>query len=200
MTALIPPGHEAMIPTSSMTAIAARSDGTVRGMSTPLLADAFGHHIWANNVLLATCEALTVEQLETNVPGTYGSIIETLRHTVGADVAYLFVLTDGKIAEIDEAIMDVPALRATNAIAGPAWQTFIASNPDAEATLTRHRGDGSSSSAPLSIRVAQVLHHGTDHRSQVCTALTSLGIEPPDIDVWDYARQDGRISETEATS
>ncbi len=33
---------------------------------------------------------------------------------------------------------------------------------------------------------------GTDHRSQVCTALTSLGVEPPDIDVWAYARESGR--------
>jgi hypothetical protein len=34
------------------------------------------------------------------------------------------------------------------------------------------------------IRLAQVLHHRTDHRSQICTILTSLGIAPPDIDVW----------------
>ncbi len=169
-------------------------------MSKPLLADAFGHDVWANDVLLSACQALTAEQLETVVPGTYGSIIETLRHTVGADHAYLFVLTDGKVAEIDEETMEIAQLRAANAIAGPAWQAFIASNPDADATVTRHRDDGSTGSAPLSIRVAQALHHGTDHRSQVCTALTSLGIEPPEIDVWSYASKDDRLSETEATS
>jgi uncharacterized damage-inducible protein DinB len=38
-----------------------------------------------------------------------------------------------------------------------------------------------------------VVHHGTDHRSQICTALTTLGIEPPSIDVWDYGEQDGRV-------
>jgi uncharacterized damage-inducible protein DinB len=42
------------------------------------------------------------------------------------------------------------------------------------------------------VRLAQVVHHGTDHRSQVSTALTSLGVEPPDIDVWAYAREFGR--------
>ena len=41
----------------------------------------------------------------------------------------------------------------------------------------------------MGIRLAQAIHHGTDHRSQVCTALTTLGIEPPAIDVWDYADQ-----------
>lgn len=29
--------------------------------------------------------------------------------------------------------------------------------------------------------------------SQVCTALTTLGLEPPGIDVWAFASQDGRI-------
>jgi uncharacterized damage-inducible protein DinB len=63
--------------------------------------------------------------------------------------------------------------------------------------VVRHRDDGSASGAPLGIRLAQVVHHGTDHRSQVCTALSLLGIEPPAIDVWDYAWQDGRLTETE---
>jgi uncharacterized damage-inducible protein DinB len=44
-----------------------------------------------------------------------------------------------------------------------------------------------------------VVHHGTDHRSQICTILTTLGIEPPPIDVWDYADQDGRLTEIAPT-
>ena len=46
--------------------------------------------------------------------------------------------------------------------------------------------------SPIGVRLAQVVHHGTDHRSQVCTALTGLGVTPPDIDVWAYARATGR--------
>ena len=71
------------------------------------------------------------------------------------------------------------------------------------ATLTlivaiRRHDDGSESHAPLGIRLAQVIHHGTDHRSQVCTALTNLGIAPPDIDAWDFAFVDGRLVEVPA--
>jgi uncharacterized damage-inducible protein DinB len=47
----------------------------------------------------------------------------------------------------------------------------------------------------MGIRLAQALHHGTDHRSQICTALTTLGVEPPAIDVWDFGVQDGRVTE-----
>ncbi len=52
----------------------------------------------------------------------------------------------------------------------------------------------------MSIRLAQAVHHGTDHRSQICTALTTLGIEPPLIDVWDFGVEDGRVVEIPPTS
>ena len=58
--------------------------------------------------------------------------------------------------------------------------------------------DGSRTRAPVSIRLAQALHHGTDHRSQICTGLTALGVEPPSIDVWDFGWQDGRVVEEPA--
>jgi uncharacterized damage-inducible protein DinB len=44
-----------------------------------------------------------------------------------------------------------------------------------------------------------VVHHGTDHRSQVCTALTRLGVEPPEIDVWAWAWSRGTLLETPPT-
>jgi uncharacterized damage-inducible protein DinB len=47
----------------------------------------------------------------------------------------------------------------------------------------------------MGIQLAQVLHHGTDHRSQVCTALTALGVEPPTIDVLEFGIQVGRVVE-----
>lgn len=42
--------------------------------------------------------------------------------------------------------------------------------------------DGWEFHRPAGLRLARAIHHGTDHRSQVCTALTSHGIEPPEID------------------
>jgi uncharacterized damage-inducible protein DinB len=53
--------------------------------------------------------------------------------------------------------------------------------------------DGSELDAVMGVRLAQALHHGTDHRSQICTALTSLGVEPPGIDVWEYGSATGRV-------
>lgn len=165
-------------------------------MTTSLLADAFGHHVWATTTLIDACLPLTAEQLATTVPGTYGSILDTMRHTVGADCGYLFALTGGRVAEIDEETMDLAQLRAAMVANGAAWTAFLAQDLDPEAIVTRHRDDGSQSHAPLGVRLAQALHHGTDHRSQICTALTNLGIVPPEIDAWAFAWKDGRLSET----
>jgi uncharacterized damage-inducible protein DinB len=172
-------------------------------MPRSLLADAVDHNVWATLQLLDACASLTPEQLGTNVPGTYGSIIDTLRHLVGADRGYLALLSDGAlpgIDEEDEAAMTVAELRGVMEADGPVWTAVLAGNPDPDRIVVRHRPDGSESHAPLGIRLAQVPHHGTDHRSQVCTALTSLGIEPPPIDVWDYASSQGRLNETAPTT
>ena len=159
------------------------------------MADAFAHHVWATLRLIDACLALTAEQLETGVPGTYGSILETIRHLVGADSSYLFALTGGGVAAIDEDRMDLPELRAAMEANGPAWAQLLVGDLDPDAVVVRYRDDGSESHAPMGIRLAQALHHGTDHRSQVCTALTALGVEPPAIDAWDYAWAEDRLVE-----
>jgi uncharacterized damage-inducible protein DinB len=164
-------------------------------MSRPILSDAFAHHVWATIRLIDACTALPPEQLATTVPGTYGSILDTIRHLVGADASYLELLSGGRVSQIDEDAMDLPALRTAMEADGPVWAWLVAQDLDPDLVVVRHRDDGSEGSAPLGIRLAQVLHHGTDHRSQVCTALTSLGVEPPAIDVWDFAMQDGRLAE-----
>ena len=171
-------------------------------MSTSPMQDAFEHHVWASLRLIDACRELTPEQLDTKVPGTYGSILDTLRHFVTSDRGYLALFTDGAlplITDDEEATMSLDQLREVIVADGPAWQQLLAGNPDPEAELVRHRDDGTDSHAPIGLRLAQVIHHGTDHRSQVCTALTSLGIEPPEIDVWDYGRSDGRVFVTDAS-
>jgi uncharacterized damage-inducible protein DinB len=169
-------------------------------MSRPLLADAFAHHVWATLRLVDACLPLSPEQLETTVDGTYGSILATMRHLIGGDASYLWVLTDGRVSEVEEDRLDLRELRAVMESNGEAWASLIAQDLDPDSSVVRHRDDGIDSYAPLGIRLTQALHHGTDHRSQVCTALTNIGIEPPEIDVWAFAANEGRLSEVQRTS
>jgi uncharacterized damage-inducible protein DinB len=169
-------------------------------MTTSLMADAFDHHVWATERVLEACAGLTDEQLATTVPGTYGSILDTLRHTIGADCIYLFVIGGGRHDPVDEDSMNLSELRAELATHDSAWTEILDSQPDPDEELVRHRDDGSSTRAPKGLRLAQALHHGTDHRSQIATALTQLGIEPPEIDLWSWGEVHGRVSETLPTA
>ena len=162
-------------------------------MPAPLLADAFGHHVWATLRLLDACAHLDAAQLATTVPGTYGSIIQTLRHIVAGDVFYLNVLRSGESIDFDEAPSDIPTMRAVMETHAAAWETQISGHLDPSAVVVEYEDGGYETHAPLGIRLAQAIYHGADHRSQVCTALTSLGIEPPGLEVWDFARLDNRF-------
>jgi uncharacterized damage-inducible protein DinB len=164
-------------------------------MTRSLLGDAFDHHAWASLRLLDACLGLSPEQLETSVLGTYGSILDTMRHLVGSDTWYLHRLTDERHPLIEEDGMDLPKLRASMDRNAAAWSGVLAADPDPDEVVSVHRDDGSETHAPKGLRFAQALHHGTDHRSQVCTALTALGIEPPNIDLWAYGEETGRVTE-----
>ena len=169
-------------------------------MTRSLLADAFDHHVWATLTLFDTLADLSDEQLQTSVPGTYGSILETVQHLVQADCSYLNVIGGGSRPRVeDEETMGVAQLRAEMEVNGTAWTEVLDEELDPEEELLRIRDDGSTLLAPKGIRLAQALHHGTDHRSQICTALTQLGIEPPLIDVWDFGFSQNRLVETEPT-
>ena len=101
---------------------------------------------------------------------------------------------------VDVPRMDLAALATEMEGHGDAWSSLLAERPDPDEVLERHRDDGSETHAPMGIRLAQALHHGSDHRSQICTALTTLGVEPPSIDVWDFGEHDGRVIEIPPTS
>jgi uncharacterized damage-inducible protein DinB len=39
----------------------------------------------------------------------------------------------------------------------------------------------------------QVINHATEHREQIKSMLTALGITPPSIDGWDYGEVSGAL-------
>ena len=160
-------------------------------MTTSLLNDAMAHHIWATERLIDECAALTPEQLATPAPGTYGSILDTFRHLVSTDCWYLtFFGTEPQLIEEDSAA-NLDELRSAITTNGKAWMELLDGGLDGEADIVEH-GDGWNFHSPTGFRLAQVIQHGTDHRSQICTALTSFGVEPPGIDLWAFGEATGR--------
>ena len=46
--------------------------------------------------------------------------------------------------------------------------------------------DNSPLDVPKAVILTQVINHATEHRAQVMTILTQLGIQPPELDAWSY--------------
>ena len=165
-------------------------------MSSSLLEAAFAHHVWATTRLIDACLDLPVEDLETSVLGTRGPILETLRHLVLNDTFDLFVLSGDRAFDIDDEDLTLAEARVAMERNGTGWAAYISRSHDPDEMVHEvDKSDGFQRWAPVAFRLAEVLDHGTDHRSQVCTALTSLGVEPPRIDVFSFGLAAGRITE-----
>jgi uncharacterized damage-inducible protein DinB len=157
--------------------------------------------VWATTRLIDACLALNTKQLATAVPGAYGSILETMRHLVEGDSDYLSIMTGDRTHVIGTEHMDLPELRVVMENDGALWSGLLAQDLDPNAMVKEiDADDGYERDATTGIRLAQALTHGTDHRSQICTALTALGVDPPGIDAWTYGLQAGRVVEVLPTS
>ncbi len=165
-------------------------------MSGSLLEAAFAHHVWATSRVIETCLDLSDEALKTNVPGTRGPMLETLSHLVLSDAFDLFTLTGDRTFHIDEERLSLAEARGIIERNGAGWAQYISRPLDADEIVHEvDETDGYQRWAPVGFRLAGTLNHGTDHRSHVCTALTTLGVEPPRIDVMDFGLDAGRVVE-----
>jgi uncharacterized damage-inducible protein DinB len=165
-------------------------------MSDSLLRTAFDHHVWATLRLIDATLDLRPEDLATDVPGTRGPLIGTLRHLVESDAFDLFILTGDRRYDVVADEMALPELRGVMDRNGAGWTELIAGPLDAGAVVRElDETDGFQRWAPLGYRLAGTIDHGSDHRSQICTALTTIGVVVPAIGVFDLGLEAGVIRE-----
>ena len=95
--------------------------------------------------------------------------------------------TDGTLALLRERFHDVRVVAQENLGLAAGWNRFLAQPFDAERTLVVPWNDGHDYDVPCGVILAQALHHGNEHRAHLCTVLSSLGLTPPALGLWDYA-------------
>ena len=166
------------------------------------------HNVWATKTLLDVCRTLTPEQLTAPATAAYGSIIETFNHLITSDGGYLESL-GGPLTtwvaavrrelekyqdpwtnqEAREQVVDLDELARLVEETERLWDSFFANeefDPERVSLL-----DLGTYECPAGIVMAQVFHHGSLHREQICAMLTGLGIEPPDVQPWGFADATG---------
>ena len=146
----------------------------------------FNHHLWANLRLFEACRDLSDAQLEASIDGVYGTIGDTLRHIVRAEQAYLSRISTGRlpVPAAQAAPKTVPDLIVELQVTGQGfieWASKVKPGDCVEIDW-----DGELRQVPKTILLNQVINHATEHRSQVMSILTQIGIEPPDVSSWSY--------------
>jgi len=160
------------------------------------LLDAFRHNAWATHRLIALCQTLTPAQRQATITGVYGNPVATLWHIVASEARYCFRLSDQQ-PDWDRTATEPPSLDelATRAEEMAArWEAFLAAPFDAERVLVYQWKDGTRKDVPAGVVLAQALHHGSEHRGQINTVLTVIGVEPLDLDLWDFAEDTHRAT------
>lgn len=155
------------------------------------------HNTMMNERLVEVCRQLSAVQLAATVEGTYGGLGATLVHIANGQMGYVprFVLAakPDRLPEDPFPGFDVVAdrlgrsnalLEATAAKAAEAQEIEV-SGDDPPGTWRM----------PASLVLLQAVNHGTEHRSQIATILTQLGIEPPAMDGWTFFFDAGHMVE-----
>ncbi len=147
------------------------------------------HHRWATEALLDFCAGLDEATLLAVVPGTYGSILETLRHLVDSDVSYIYRLTGAWPDHPwrDDTEVDIATLSERTLLADAALIEFLDGEWNVDTIGMGYGNDGAVFEIPAGVFLTQIFHHANEHRAQVCSALGALGIEPPDVSAWGYS-------------
>jgi len=162
------------------------------------LQDPLRHNAWATKELLSFCRGLSDEQLRATSPGTYGTILSTLQHILGAEGRYRFRLSGIEAGRRPEEIEDLDELSRIAEDVAAFWEELATQPFDPDRTVHAAEIDtGQKFEVKAGVLVAQVLNHGNEHRAQIFTILTTLGIEPPELDAWAYGFVTGRFGYTE---
>lgn len=162
------------------------------------LHDLSRHNAWATAQTLKFCRGLDEQQLNSTVPGTYGTIIEMLRHYIGSEESYLFRLSGDVpgFSRDSHAQLGIDELEERAAVLADAWERFLAGDVDTE-KLGPGRGDnGDVFAIRAGIFYTQAFHHANEHRAQIGTVIGALGLEAPDVSAWGYALETGRSTLT----
>jgi len=162
-------------------------------MNGNILAKLFEHNNWANLKIIEACSILSDEQLDAEPQTvTKGSIRRTLVHLVSSQQSYLRTLTLPLEARLDATTVEFAELQRSVGLSGEALLELARDESNKIPQTQLQTRDGYLVEPWL--LMVQIINHATEHREQICSMLTSLGITPPDLDGWSYGEAVNALS------
>lgn len=150
------------------------------------LVELIRYNNWANEQVFAAVQKLTSEQQAAAAPGVYGSIHRTMGHIVAAEADYINRLT-GKGPQPHFRWEDGPAVNDifvfSNTVADALLDAVLRIPPD---HIVHEEEDGNTMDYKASLLFIQVIDHGIEHRTNITTILSGLGLPEMEVDGWGY--------------
>lgn len=156
-------------------------------MNENILEKLFEHNRWANVQIIQACSVLSGEQLDAEPQSAAkGSIRQTLWHLVDSEQDYLSQLTG---MEPHFSWQTPPAFAELQQAASISGEGLLALARDESSKSMKaqiHSDDGYI--IEPWVVIVQLINHATEHREQIKSMLSSLGVTPPRVDGWAYGR------------
>lgn len=142
----------------------------------------------ANLQVIDACETLPEEQLDFEPQAAVrGTIRETLQHLVLAQEDYTSMLTTFDHPPERESVPTLSELREVVVKSGRALVSLVQDFSNKSLQSQIHLSDGYR--VEPWVFIVQVINHATEHREQIKSIMSTLGVESPRIDGWMYGRQ-----------
>ena len=154
-------------------------------ITTNVLVDMFRYNSWANREMTAFCRELPEDILALTAPGTSRKIQATLEHICWSEILFLSQMVKEMPPHIPEhgSPLDLAKVERLFGIIAGTWDEAAHDPGPADRLVTRSWG-----SSRAGALMAQVMHHGSEHRTQIATVLGAAGIELPRLDAWGYGQ------------
>jgi len=152
-------------------------------MTENFLEKLFEHNNWANPRIIQACSALSDEQLDAEPQSaTRGSIRSTLSHLAGAQAGYLSLLT----LPVEERVRVTPAFDELQEFVSKSGEGLLALARGVQKPLKPQLQTRDGYFVESWVLMVQIINHATEHREQIKSMLSALGVTPPDLDGWSY--------------
>lgn len=147
---------------------------------------------WANQRVLELCAPLSTEQLERDLGASHVSVLRTLTHLYYAERVWLERLRENAMPPLDgvgtprffddiASQPDFTTLQQSWPVVSHGLRLYVETEPDLDGEIR-----GSDHAIPRWKLLLHVINHATGHRGQVISMLRQLGMQPRNVDLFEF--------------
>ena len=147
----------------------------------------YRHHRWSWLKLFDELAALPGDALNLTNPGTYGTIHETITHTMLNERRFIEAINSSRPVSLEPHPDPLPSLaELRDHFLADAVALIEAAGRVTEATMVTGDYRGQKFELPAVVPLFQAYNHGVEHRTDITSILNAHGYELPGLHLWAF--------------